>query len=247
MVEEVVATASPLMEKNGNKLVVHCAPRVGTMREDITKVRQVLLNLLSNAAKFTEKGTVSLDVTREEDVAGTWVVFRVRDTGIGMTPEQLGKLFQAFTQADGSTQRKYGGTGLGLALSRKFCMMMGGDVNVESEPGKGSTFTMRLPGDVENVDGETTSIHVSRQEEAVPARLRRRQASHRRARANEEHARHRRRSFRLRADDAALRQGGLRGPDRGQRRGRLEARPREAAQPDHARRGDARDGRLVGA
>ena len=161
VVEDVVATASPLMEKNGNTLVVHCAPRVGQLREDITKVRQVLLNLLSNAAKFTEKGTVSLDVTREEDVAGTWVVFRVRDTGIGMTPEQLGKLFQAFTQADGSTQRKYGGTGLGLALSRKFCMMMGGDINAESEPGKGSTFTMRLPGDVENVDGETTSIHVS--------------------------------------------------------------------------------------
>jgi signal transduction histidine kinase len=161
VIEEVVATASPLMEKNGNKLVVRFAPRVGQLREDITKVRQVLLNLLSNAAKFTEKGTVSLDVTREEDVAGTWVVFRVRDTGIGMTPEQLGKLFQAFTQADGSTQRKYGGTGLGLALSRKFCMMMGGDVNAESVPGKGSTFTMRLPGDVENVDGETTSIHVS--------------------------------------------------------------------------------------
>ena len=161
VVEEVVSTASPLVEKNGNKLVVRCAPHVGQLREDITKVRQVLLNLLSNAAKFTDKGTVSLDVTREEDVAGTWVVFRVRDTGIGMTPEQLGRLFQAFTQADGSTQRKYGGTGLGLALSRKFCVMMGGDINAESEAGKGSTFTMRLPGDVENLDGETTSIHVS--------------------------------------------------------------------------------------
>ena len=161
VVEEVVSTARPLMEKNGNTLAVRCAPDVGQLREDITKVRQVLLNLLSNAAKFTEKGTVSLDVTRENDVTGTWVVFRVRDTGIGMTPEQLGKLFQAFTQADGSTQRKYGGTGLGLALSRKFCVMMGGDINAQSEPGKGSTFTMRLPGDVENVDGEATSIHVS--------------------------------------------------------------------------------------
>jgi adenylate cyclase len=100
-------------------------------------------------------------VSRENDVTGTWVVFRVRDTGIGMTPEQLGKLFQAFTQANGGTQRKYGGTGLGLALSRKFCVMMGGDINAQSEPGKGSTFTMRLPGDVENVDGEATSIHVS--------------------------------------------------------------------------------------
>ncbi len=161
VVDDVVATARPLVEKNGNRLEVRCAPEAGQLREDVTKVRQVLLNLLSNAAKFTEKGTVSLEVTRENDVTGTWVVFRVRDTGIGMTPEQMGKLFQAFTQADGSTQRKYGGTGLGLALSRKFCVMMGGDINAQSEPGKGSTFTMRLPGDVENVDGETTSIHVS--------------------------------------------------------------------------------------
>ena len=161
VVDEVVATARPLVEKNANTLRVRCAPDAGQLREDITKVRQVLLNLLSNASKFTEKGTVSLDVTRENDVTGTWVVFRVRDTGIGMTPEQMSKLFQAFTQADGSTQRKYGGTGLGLALCRKFCVMMGGDINAQSEPGKGSTFTVRLPGDVENVDGEATSIHVS--------------------------------------------------------------------------------------
>ena len=161
VVDEVASTAMPLMEKNGNRFRVHCANNVGQLREDITKVRQVLLNLLSNASKFTEKGTVTLEVTREEDLAGTWVVFRVSDTGIGMTPAQLGKLFQAFTQADGSTQRKYGGTGLGLALSRKFCVMMGGDINAKSEPGKGSVFTMRLPGDVENVDGEATSIHVS--------------------------------------------------------------------------------------
>jgi len=160
VVEDVVATAQPLVEKNGNTFEVRCAPDVGQLREDITKVRQVLLNLLSNACKFTEKGRVSLDVTRENDVTGTWVVFRVRDTGIGMTSGQLGKLFQAFTQADGSTQRKYGGTGLGLALSRKFCVMMGGDINAASEPGGGSTFTMRLPGDVENFDGEATSIHV---------------------------------------------------------------------------------------
>jgi signal transduction histidine kinase/ActR/RegA family two-component response regulator len=161
VVEEVVATAQPLMEKNGNRFEVRCAPDVGQLREDITKVRQVLLNLLSNAAKFTEKGRVSLDVAREQDAAGTWVVFRVRDSGIGMTPEQMGKLFQAFSQADASTQRKYGGTGLGLALCRKFCVMMGGDINAESTPGAGSTFTMRLPGDVENVDGEATSIHLS--------------------------------------------------------------------------------------
>jgi CheY-like chemotaxis protein len=160
LVEDVVATGRPLVEKNGNRLEVRCAEDVGQIREDITKVRQVLLNLLSNAAKFTEKGTVSLEVVREADVTGSWVVFRVRDTGIGMTPEQTAKLFQAFTQADGSTQRKYGGTGLGLALSRKFCVMMGGDINVVSEAGKGSTFIVRLPGDIENYDGEATSIRM---------------------------------------------------------------------------------------
>src|SRR3989442_9408134 len=110
LVEEVVATATPLVEKNGNRLEVRCGADVGQIREDVTKVRQVLLNLLSNAAKFTEKGAVSLEVARESDVTGSWVVFRVRDTGIGMTPEQTGKLFQAFTQADGSTMRKYGGS-----------------------------------------------------------------------------------------------------------------------------------------
>jgi signal transduction histidine kinase/CheY-like chemotaxis protein len=160
LVEEVVATATPLIEKNGNRLEVRCAEDVGQIREDVTKVRQVLLNLLSNAAKFTEKGSVSLEVAREADVTGSWVVFRVRDSGIGMTPEQTAKLFQAFTQADGSTMRKYGGTGLGLALSRKFCVMMGGDINVESEAGKGSTFIVRLPGDIENYDGEATSIRM---------------------------------------------------------------------------------------
>ena len=110
LVEEVVATATPLVEKNGNRLEVRCAADVGQIREDVTKVRQVLLNLLSNASKFTEKGTVSLEVAREADVTGSWVVFRLRDTGIGMTPEQTAKLFQAFTQGDGSTTRQFGGT-----------------------------------------------------------------------------------------------------------------------------------------
>ena len=160
LVEEVVATAQPLVEKNGNRLEVTVAGDVGQIREDVTKVRQVLLNLLSNAAKFTENGTISLQAARELDVTGSWVVFRVLDTGIGMTPDQTRKLFQAFTQADASTMRKYGGTGLGLALSRKFCVMMGGDINVESAAGKGSTFTVRLPGDIENYDGEATSIRL---------------------------------------------------------------------------------------
>ena len=166
LIEDVTATAQPLVEKSSNRLEVRVAPDVGQIREDVTKVRQVLLNLVSNAAKFTEKGTIALEVTREADVSGSWVVFRVRDTGIGMTPEQTAKLFQAFTQADGSTMRKYGGTGLGIALSRKFCVMMGGDINVVSEPGKGSTFTVRLPGDIENYDGEATSIRIR-----LPGRL----------------------------------------------------------------------------
>jgi CheY-like chemotaxis protein/anti-sigma regulatory factor (Ser/Thr protein kinase) len=121
------------------EIQVHGDP--GTLRADATRLRQVLLNLLSNAAKFTEKGVITLEVERESDA----MVFRVSDTGIGMTPEQLGRLFEAFTQAEASTTSKYGGTGLGLALSRKFCQLMGGDVSVTSEVGKGSTFAARIP------------------------------------------------------------------------------------------------------
>jgi CheY-like chemotaxis protein len=115
------------------------------MHADLTKVRQVLFNLVSNACKFTEKGTVTLDAARQGEGDGASVVFRVRDTGIGMTPEQTAKLFQTFTQADVSTTRKYGGTGLGLAISKRFCEMMGGEVTVESRPGEGTTFAVRLP------------------------------------------------------------------------------------------------------
>jgi len=122
-------------------------------------LKQILLNLLSNASKFTENGEVSLRVSREVDADGNGIVFRVRDSGIGMTPEQSAKLFQAFTQADAATTRKYGGTGLGLALSRRFCQMMGGDVTVESTLGKGSVFSVRLPTDVGNEEGDATSIH----------------------------------------------------------------------------------------
>jgi CheY-like chemotaxis protein len=111
-------------------------------------VRQVLFNLLSNATKFTEKGTVTLEAALEQTGEREWIIFHVRDTGIGLTPDQLGKLFQAFTQADASTSRKYGGTGLGLVISRRFCQMMGGDISVTSTPGKGSVFTVRLPRDV---------------------------------------------------------------------------------------------------
>ena len=156
MVQEVVATVKPLVEKNGNTLDVHCADGVGTMRADLTKLRQTLFNLLSNACKFTERGTVTLRAGRESVNGGEWISFSVRDTGIGMSPEQTRKLFQAFTQADASTTRKYGGTGLGLAISQKFCQMMGGDISVASTPGEGSTFTARLPAAV--VEPEAASM-----------------------------------------------------------------------------------------
>lgn len=146
--KDVVTTIKPLAEKNGNALEVHFTDGVGSMRADTTRVRQVLFNLLSNACKFTEKGTVSLNVVRKKGDGMDWVVFSVLDMGIGMTPEQMQNLFQPFSQADSSTTRKYGGTGLGLAISKRFCEMMGGDVTVESVPGKGSTFTVRLPAEV---------------------------------------------------------------------------------------------------
>jgi signal transduction histidine kinase len=151
LVRDVGAIIQPLAGRGGNRLEVDCPQNVGEMWADLTKVRQTLINLLSNACKFTERGVVSLRVERERsaDAAdGEWVVFRVRDTGIGMTAEQQGRLFQAFQQADASTTRKYGGTGLGLAISRHFSRMMGGDIEVASEFGRGSVFTLRLPAEV---------------------------------------------------------------------------------------------------
>ena len=140
--KDVAATVEPLVAKNGNKFELHCAPDAGLMRTDLTKLRQTLFNLLSNASKFTENGKITLAINGRPD---GMVSFAVTDTGIGMTPEQMGKLFGEFVQADASTTRKYGGTGLGLAISRKFCRMLGGDITVESAPGKGSTFTAILP------------------------------------------------------------------------------------------------------
>ncbi|HYM53803.1 MAG TPA: response regulator, partial [Solirubrobacteraceae bacterium] len=148
LVRDIAAVIQPLAGKNRNRLDVHCSEAVGTMRADLTKVRQALFNLLSNACKFTDGGTVSLAVSRETGDGRDWIAFSVSDTGIGMTAEQLTRLFEAFSQADAATTRKYGGTGLGLALSRRLCRMMGGDVTVESEAGRGSTFTVRLPAEV---------------------------------------------------------------------------------------------------
>ena len=149
LLDEVATTVRPMAEKNRNELVVDCPPDVGSMWADPTRVRQALLNLTSNAAKFTEDGRIVVAVRRERDADRDWIVMRVSDTGIGMTQEQVGRLFQEFTQADASTTRRYGGTGLGLAISRRFCRMMGGDITVASTPGEGSVFTIRLPADAE--------------------------------------------------------------------------------------------------
>lgn len=168
LLHEVVSIAQPLASKKGNTLVVHQPDNLGQMHTDLTKVRQSLLNLLSNAAKFTENGTITLTVEKEitnsrgaEEYGGEGeiiasapppprspaIIFRVSDTGIGLKPEQMERLFQAFSQAEASTAPKYGGTGLGLAISRHYCRMLGGDISVASEglPGHGSTFTICLP------------------------------------------------------------------------------------------------------
>jgi PAS domain S-box-containing protein len=145
LVAEIRHIIEPLAAKNGNRLVIDCPADVDTIESDLTKVKQSLLNLLSNASKFTKDGTIELAVERSGTGADEMVSFHCKDTGIGMTPEQLGRLFQAFSQADSSTTRKYGGTGLGLAITRHFARMLGGDVTVASEAGKGSVFTMTIP------------------------------------------------------------------------------------------------------
>ncbi|MBD1899670.1 ATP-binding protein [Trichocoleus sp. DQ-A3] len=171
LIISVVITVKPLVEKNGNVLDVHCDENLGTMYADQIKVRQVLFNLLSNAAKFTEQGKVTLTVQKDESAIAqsqlsaaslktrnsdsstlhpsslktSFILFRVADTGIGISDEQQQQLFQAFMQGDASTTKKYGGTGLGLAISRHFCQMMGGNITVESQEGMGSSFTVRLP------------------------------------------------------------------------------------------------------
>jgi signal transduction histidine kinase len=142
LVRDVQAIVQPLMEKNGNTLVVTCPDDIGDITADQTKARQTLFNLISNAAKFTDRGMITLTVARKPD---DWLTFAVTDTGIGMTEEQLSRLFEAFSQAEASTRSQYGGTGLGLAISRHFCRLMGGDLTVTSVYGQGSTFTVRVP------------------------------------------------------------------------------------------------------
>jgi signal transduction histidine kinase/CheY-like chemotaxis protein len=148
LLADVAATVQPLVTRRHNDLEIGDISGAGTMRSDPTKLRQILLNLLSNAAKFTENGTIRLGVSRGEDEGGPWVEFAISDDGIGMTAEQLASVFDAFAQADKTTQRDYGGTGLGLAICRRFCQLLGGEVSVTSEPGTGSQFRVRLPARV---------------------------------------------------------------------------------------------------
>ena len=160
LIDEVASTIRPLVEKNANTLHIECTPDLGMMHADQIKVRQGLFNLLSNAVKFTKEGNVTLNAGRERMDGSEWIVFRVTDTGIGLSAGQIVKLFQDFTQADASTTRKFGGTGLGLALTRRFCQMMGGDVTVHSVPGEGSVFTIKLPAVVSEAkpDAEAAAV-----------------------------------------------------------------------------------------
>ncbi|MBD0304268.1 MAG: HAMP domain-containing protein, partial [Tolypothrix sp. T3-bin4] len=150
LIHNIVLTVKPAIEKNANVLEVHFDEQLGIMYADQTRMRQVLLNLLSNASKFTTNGKIILTVNREKDKFRPeaplgMITFTVTDTGIGMSQRQQQQLFQPFTQGDTSTTKKFGGTGLGLAISRHFCQMMGGEIIVKSQPGVGSTFTIRLP------------------------------------------------------------------------------------------------------
>ena len=154
-IDAILSTIRPVMAQRGNTLVVEAGAPQGVMRSDLTKLRQVLFNVLSNAAKFTEAGTVRFAAERRTEGAGERLRFTVADSGIGMSPEQLGRLFQPFTQADATTTRRYGGTGLGLAISRHFCEMLGGRIDVRSTPGVGSTFTIDLPTDLQPPASQT--------------------------------------------------------------------------------------------
>jgi signal transduction histidine kinase/DNA-binding response OmpR family regulator len=187
MIQEVVSTIQPLAQKNGNTLVIDCPDNIGSMHADLVKLRQNLLNLLSNASKFTKEGTITLTVARKDEGSrikdkneasssilepSSFILFTVSDTGIGITSEQLSTLFQAFTQADASTTRKYGGTGLGLAITQRFCQMMGGDIKVESEPGQGATFRMVLPAQVIDLKAKQNAISQDLDSDLLPIEAR---------------------------------------------------------------------------
>jgi signal transduction histidine kinase len=152
MILETVSLIQPLIEKNQNRLTLLPMDGTGEMHSDMVKVRQILYNLISNAAKFTTQGEITLGVSRETASAAMndedWIVLRVSDTGIGLSEEQIQQLFRPFVQGDTSTTRKFGGTGLGLAITKHFCQMLGGDIRASGEPGKGATFTVKLPAKI---------------------------------------------------------------------------------------------------
>lgn len=166
MVNTIAATLQPIAEKQSNTISLHCPEDIGNLYADQTKIRQSLYNLLSNACKFTESGNISLTVSED---AGEEIVFSIKDTGIGMTPEQLEKVFKAFTQADASTTRKYGGTGLGLTITKQFIEMMGGHISVTSQYGYGTEFTLHIPRQVETESAEPTKVHSAPNNISLPA------------------------------------------------------------------------------
>lgn len=161
LIDDVTSTIQPLVDKNRNRLQLRLAPQLGSLRADETKVRQTLFNLLSNACKFTSEGTITLGAERYPTSGGDHLRFEVRDTGIGMSPKQMAHIFEEFTQADASTTRQFGGTGLGLTISKRFCQLMGGDLTVHSAPGSGTTFTIDLPAIVQPPDVSSSSASAS--------------------------------------------------------------------------------------
>jgi CheY-like chemotaxis protein len=170
MLDEAVATVMPLITKNDNRLATEFADNLGTIRVDLTKLRQALFNLLSNAAKFTESGIITLTAATEQRDGAEWMTLSVSDTGIGIKEENLETVFEEFSQADDSTTRDYGGTGLGLPISRRFCQMMGGDITVASKIGRGTTFTIELPTQVDAQEAAATAVRPEQSEarEVVP-------------------------------------------------------------------------------
>lgn len=158
MIHEVIANVQPMVAEKGNKLVVKCRNNLGIVSTDQTKLRQAALNLMSNAAKFTENGTIILSVQRRKSPAGDWIEMQVQDTGIGIEESDMGRLFQNFGQATAATANRYGGTGLGLALSQKLCALMGGGISATSEPGRGSCFTIRVLAWMSRPDESATDM-----------------------------------------------------------------------------------------
>ncbi|GEP08309.1 sensor histidine kinase [Methylobacterium gnaphalii] len=169
LLDQVVATVKPLAEANGNALLVQQLTPLGTMRTDQTKLRQILVNLLSNASKFTRNGSVTLSVRMDRKSTGTWLDVQVRDTGIGISQADLGRLFENFRQVSAATAQQYGGTGLGLALSQKLCTLMGGSIGVSSEPGRGSVFSFCIPAEVTDATTDAAAPFDHAMRPAAPA------------------------------------------------------------------------------